>query len=246
MWMNLPKVLAEDHYKNPVNPMKCAAQLAHKDDRHVFQILMDQPQEFGNFLTFMSAQREGRQGWLDFYPVEKQMIEGFKGEYVFVDVGGAGGHECHALKGKYPHLPGKLVLQDLPDTIERVKGTEAPGMEAMVHDFFTPQPIKQARAYYLRNVLHDWSNDSCTHILKNLAAVMEPGYSKVLINETVVPLKGASLFTVQSDLNMMSSLAGMERTESQWHDLLKSAGLKIEKIWGGEGDSESLIEAMLA
>ena len=75
---------------------------------------------------------------------------------------------------------------------------------------------------------------------------MTRGYSKVLINEMVVPLQGGDLFAVQSDINMMSTTTGMERTKDQWHDLLGSVGLKIVKIWTEDPDSESIIEAMLA
>lgn len=75
---------------------------------------------------------------------------------------------------------------------------------------------------------------------------MTPNYSKILINEMVVPLEGGDLFALQSDINMMSIVAGMERTEEQWHRLLGEVGLKIVKVWTEEPDSESIIEAMLA
>ena len=45
---------------------------------------------------------------------------------------------------------------------------------------------------------------------------------------------------------MMSIAAGMERTEDQWKQLLGSVGLEIEKIWTGEGETESIIEAVTA
>ncbi|KAL9099066.1 MAG: hypothetical protein Q9187_009554, partial [Circinaria calcarea] len=102
-----------------------------------------------------------------------------------------------------------------------------------------------ARAYYTRNVLHDWNDDQCRAILQQLAAAMSREYSKTLINEMVVPLKGASLFTTHSDLNMMSVTAGMERTEEQWRELLSAVGLEIARIWTGREDSESIIEAVL-
>ena len=38
----------------------------------------------------------------------------------------------------------------------------------------------------------------------------------------------------------------MERTEDQWKQLLGSVGLEIEKIWTGEGETESIIEAVTA
>lgn len=44
---------------------------------------------------------------------------------------------------------------------------------------------------------------------------------------------------------MMAICAGMERTEMQWEDLLRSSGLRISKIWSVSQDAESIIEAVL-
>ncbi len=75
---------------------------------------------------------------------------------------------------------------------------------------------------------------------------MRKGYSKLLIDEMVlpdtnVPPKGAFL-----DLSMMAIETGAERTSRQWHDLLASAGLRIEKIWPTAYGLEAVIEAELA
>ena len=59
-------------------------------------------------------------------------------------------------------------------------------------------------------------------------------------------MHGGDLFAMQTDINMMSIVAGIERTEEQWHQLLGSVGLRIVRIWTEEPDSESIIEAMLA
>ena len=91
----------------------------------------------------MTGQRDGRAYWLDFFPFEEQIAKDFKegdGAVMFVDVGGARGHETEAIKKKFPTLPGRFVLQDLPDTVKQA--LPVPGMEAVAHDFFTPQPIK--------------------------------------------------------------------------------------------------------
>ena len=75
---------------------------------------------------------------------------------------------------------------------------------------------------------------------------MKPGFSKLLINDWVVPSQGASQSITHSDLNMMALLSAVERTDKQWYELLGSAGLKITKIWTRDSESESIIEAMLA
>ena len=101
-----------------------------------------------------------------------------------------------------------------------------------------------ARAYYFRNVLHDWSDSNCEEILRNTFMAMTPGYSKILINELVLPVQGAGPYATRSDFNMMALLAGMERTEKQWHELLGKIGLKIQKIWSTDSDCESIVEAV--
>ena len=86
-----------------------------------------------------------------------------------------------------PQYPGKLVLQELSEVIAAATemGVAGHGIELQVHDFFTPQPIKGARAYFMRSVLHDWPDESCRRILYHLKDAMEPGYSRILINECV-------------------------------------------------------------
>lgn len=124
------------------------------------------------------------------------------GAVLLVDVGGARGHEIEAIKKRYPNLPGRFLIQDLPNTIEQA--LQVPGMEAVVHDssldsrskvsggsndpqtvILTHQP--GARVYYFRSILQDWLDDKCKLILAHLASAMKPGYSKILLNELILP-----------------------------------------------------------
>jgi hypothetical protein len=98
----------------------------------------------------------------------------------------------------------------------------------------------------MHSVLHDWPNEKCHVILSNLAKAMTPGYSKILINENVIPYTDADWQTTSLDIIMMSIFASQERTERQWHALVEGAGLKIVKIFTAEKGVESLIECELA
>lgn len=98
----------------------------------------------------------------------------------------------------------------------------------------------------MHSILHDWPDAKCKEILKNLAQAMKPGYSKILINENVIPSVDADWQTTSLDLIMMSLFASQERTERQWHTLVESAGLKIVSIYTAEKGVESLIECELA
>ena len=102
-----------------------------------------------------------------------------------------------------------------------------------------------ARAYYMHSVLHDWPDNLCHKILANVVSAMEPGYSKLLVNENVIQKTGAYWETTSLDLIMMQIGSG-ERTERQWYGLLESVGLKVIKIWTTKPGVESLIECELA
>ena len=103
----------------------------------------------------------------------------------------------------------------------------------------------EARVYYLRNILHDWNETQCNTILEHIRAAMDPSYSKVLINQWLVPTQGATSFMTHQDLNMMATLNAMERTEEQTRDMLEGAGLRIARIWRPDDvESECIIEAV--
>ncbi len=74
---------------------------------------------------------------------------------------------------------------------------------------------------------------------------MEKGYSKILIVDMVVPETKAPFFVAGMDIAMMTQLTGMERTRTQWHNLLESAGFRITNIWPVSEGAESVIEAEL-
>lgn len=75
---------------------------------------------------------------------------------------------------------------------------------------------------------------------------MVPGYSKLLINENVIPDTGAHWEATALDMMMLTLLAAKERTATQWRHLIEEmAGLKIVKIWDVGAGVESLIECEL-
>lgn len=75
---------------------------------------------------------------------------------------------------------------------------------------------------------------------------MKAGYSKILLNEAIIPRTNCGSWFGAADINVMAILGGMERNQTQWIDLLQSVDLEVVKIWNSphEGD-EAIIEAML-
>lgn len=146
-WQALPDFLAETKYKNVTDNTNTALHRAFSDagpGTTGFSWMLNHPVAFGHFNTMMATRKIDMPTWLDVYPVEKEAesLNADENTAMIVDVGGGFGHQCNALKTKYPGLKGRIILQDLPPALEHAK--LEPGIEAMVHNFFEPQPIKGA------------------------------------------------------------------------------------------------------
>jgi hypothetical protein len=59
---------------------------------------------------------------------------------LLVDIGGNQGHDLKLFQDQEPGLPGRLVLMDLPEVVNKIT-TPLNGIEVIPYDFFTPQPI---------------------------------------------------------------------------------------------------------
>ncbi|MCJ1391327.1 hypothetical protein MMC18_004190 [Xylographa bjoerkii] len=245
----LPAYLKATAYKQPHDISDGPFQYAHDTKLPFFLWLGEHPQYLENFNNYMAGYRAGKVSWTQegFYPVTELLGASLKTDddaVLLVDVGGGMGHDLEDFKARFPNLKGRLLLQERPEVISQMAKL-SPGIEVTEHDFFTTQPVQGARAYYLHSVLHDWDDASSRRILTHLANAMERGYSTLLINELVVPDKGAAWSVTSMDWLMLALGAVRERTESDWRQLLESVGLKIVKIWMWEQGTESLIEAEL-
>ncbi|KAL9614479.1 MAG: hypothetical protein Q9167_001007 [Letrouitia subvulpina] len=207
------------------------------------------------FNSYMTTRKQGTKAWTDIYPAKSNLcnrIERSKDAVLLVDIGGGVGQVLKEFAKDPAHRTGRLILQDLPATLADADADadagalEEQGIEKMAYNFFTPQPVRGAKAYYLRAIMHDWPNRACHEISNNTASAMREGYSKLLIDELVLPDCNVPLRGALSDIHMMAIESGSERTSTQWHDLLRSSGLQIEKIWSTDSRMESVIEAVLA
>ena len=230
--------------------------------KSIFDYLEKDPEQKQAFDDYMKSRRLGPQ-WFDIYPVATKFANARKDAeaILLVDIGGGPGQEVDLFKQRYPDIPGLCVLQDLPLTIERIDKLHE-GIERMVYNFFEPQPVKGiknktahrisvaadkntvpgARSYFLRNVLHNWSDAQSAKILSNVVEAMDPEYSTLLIDDYVMPESNVELRAAEMDILMWMHTSGLERTERQWQSLCKSVGLKIVKIWSAARGGESVIE----
>ncbi|KAK0665928.1 S-adenosyl-L-methionine-dependent methyltransferase [Cercophora samala] len=228
-----PKFLKETGYANPTDPKHTPFNLGTGTEQTLFEWIRDHPDTLHHFNTWMSVQRDPRSTFLDVLRFDEDLAAGADEKTIlFVDIGGSRGHQCIAFREKYPDLKGRVILQDLPHVIDEVKANPLPGFEQVetdTHDMFTPQTIKGARAYYFRNVFHDWPDEKCKEILENLRPALSKD-SVVLIDDIVVPDVGASWRATLADMTMAVCLAAMQRSETQWQNMAHSAEFKVLKV----------------
>ncbi|RYP37879.1 hypothetical protein DL767_002751 [Monosporascus sp. MG133] len=229
----LPDFLQKNRYKDPTGVTPRAFNMGHRTDAHPFAWVQDRPEMMGLFLPWMNIQREGRPAFFDVFDVRKELAQGATSSTpLFVDVGGAMGSQCIVFRQRYPDLPGRVILQDLQHVVDMVKANPLPGfdnIEAEAHDMFKPESVKGARAYYLRNVLHDWPDAEVVKILSSIKTGMTEE-SVILIDEAVLSERGAPWRAVQQDMEMLACFSAMERTEGEWRKLIDEAGLTTRRV----------------
>ena len=142
----IPEFLKKTNYRSHTSPAETPFKLGHGTDLNFFQLVQQEPLTAKEFNNHMSMYAHGRARWMDdgFYPVRKQLIDGAgigDQDVLLVDIGGSFGHDLADFRRKWPNVPGRLVLQDLPEVVSSANGLH-PSIEVMSHDFFTAQPIK--------------------------------------------------------------------------------------------------------
>ncbi|KAI3966872.1 hypothetical protein MKW92_017328 [Papaver armeniacum] len=149
--------------------------------------------------------------------------DGFNGIRSIVDVGGGTGTLLAEIVGANPHIQG--INFDLPHVVATCP--DIPGVKHFGGDMFVSIP--EADAVIMKSLLHDWTDEDCTKILKNCyKAITNKKNGKVIIVEFVLRPEGNGLFDKTGLILDMVMLAhtsgGKERTEIEWKMLLTNAG----------------------
>ncbi|KAJ5722687.1 O-methyltransferase family 2 [Penicillium malachiteum] len=221
-------------------------QLGFNTGLSYFEWLGENPDLARDFQQWMTLKQNATPSWLDWFDIQNHLVHDFSAEtseVLFVDVGGGEGQYIQGFKEKFPDAPGRLVLQDLPQVISAIESAPT-GVALASHDFFTAQPVKGARAYFMHWILHDWPDEQCRAILRHIVDAMEPGYSKLIIHETIIPDINCDLPSACMSVMMMIQVAGFERSEKQWRELLESVGLSKVVFHQPPISGEGIIEAM--
>jgi len=159
-----------------------------------------------------------------------------------VDIGGASGKIIGALLDVNAALLGTIL--ERADVVPRAEAALAQrGLSSRCSvvegDFFKNVP--EADLYILKSIVHDWDDRQSIKILSNCVRALRPN-GRVILIEWVVPEHGKPGAAALSDLNMLVLLPGRERTASQFEQLFRASGLRLDRITA-VASSMQLIEA---
>ena len=201
---------------------QCAYGLAF--GRPIFEDLAHKPEDAAIFDAAMTSFHGGEtDAVLNAYS--------YDGISVLADIGCGIGAVMAATLHRYPEMRG--ILFDQAHVIERTRHhVEAAGVADRCTlssgSFFDAVP-SGADAYTMRHIIHDWSDDRCIAILKNIRQVI-PEDGRLLVIETVVPIGNEPSTSKLFDMVMMAFPDGMERSEAQFHTIFNASGFRLTGI----------------
>ena len=161
-----------------------------------------------------------------------------------VDVGGGTGTLLASVLEAHPGTRGILF-----DQAHVVTGAEpvlrAAGVldrcEVVSGSFFSTVP-EGGDAYLLKSIIHDWEDEESVQILSVCRAAMAPGAVLLLIERDLGP-PNENPAAKLSDLNMLVMPGGRERTDEEYSELFRRAGLR-HKTTTLAATGHALIEAV--
>jgi hypothetical protein len=189
-------------------------------------------------------------------PIADMVVEAidFRGVHRIADIGGGHGLLVGTILAAYPNLRGMVF--DLEHAVARAGDAlaqmgVAERCELVGGNFFDGVP-SGADVYLLKSVLHDWDDEHCGVILRQCARAMSAESkrgARLLVIERIRPERFSPTARDQaiarSDLNMLVSLGGRERTAQEYGALLSAAGLRSVRVVELV-NAFSLIEAKVA
>ncbi|RBR17231.1 hypothetical protein FVER53590_10263 [Fusarium verticillioides] len=244
-------LVSKGKYEEPQDPLYNPYTAYWKQEgTPVWSIMMQNPERFQTFQTGMAGIDVAIPvtGHFDFSTLKNDSSDTENATIELVDVGGGEGTVLNKILEAHPELsPKNCMLQERPEVIQlaRSKKTLPGDVQLVEHDFMTEQPVKGAKAYFMRMILHDYADTVGIKILTRLAEAMKP-YSRVLICEMVLaPRVGEADFASAVLDQAVMTMGGKERTEAGFQKIFDTSGLELVKTWRLPGVPGGCVEARL-
>ncbi|MGC4786934.1 methyltransferase [Micromonospora sp. DT178] len=214
----------------------------HVHGRNAYEHLADHPELSALFNVAMG--QESR--------VSAQLVANgydFSGVRTVVDVGGGDGTLLAAILGTHEHLTG-VCFDSAAGVAEAAGVLAAAGVsdrcEIVAGDFFSSVP-GGGELYIIKSVFQDWNDENARKLLSTVRAHM-PADATLLIVGSVLPDTANTDNPVMfyTDINMLVTAGGRERTESEFRALLADTGFTVEWCGHGAAGPLSLIKAVPA
>ncbi|KAF5578811.1 O-methyltransferase B [Fusarium pseudoanthophilum] len=244
-------LISKGKYEEPQDPLYNPYTAYWKQEgTPVWSIMMQNPERFQTFQTGMAGIDVAIPvtGHFDFSTLKSDSSDTDNATIELVDVGGGEGTVLNKILEAHPELsPKNCMLQERPEVIQLAKSkkTLPDDVQLVEHDFMTEQPVKGAKAYFMRMILHDYADAVGIQILTRIAEAMKP-YSRVLICEMVLaPRVGEADFASAVLDQAVMTMGGKERTEAGFQKMFDASGLELVKTWRVPGVPGGCVEARL-
>lgn len=147
-----------------------------------------------------------------------------------VDVGGGQGSLLCGVLARHPDARG--ILFDLPEIADGPDSAwsasaEADRISPWGGDFFRSVPV--ADLYLLKDVLGEWTDAHCRVILRAIRSAIVP-QGRVAIVDLVMPDDAGPHAGYPTDLTMMGVMGGRERSVTEYSELFRATGFRLERV----------------
>lgn len=173
----------------------------------------------------------------------------YSGVRKVVDIGGGDGTVVAAILGANEHLTG--VVFDSEAGVAEADGVLAAAgvadrAEVVAGDFFSSVPT-DGDLYLIKSVFQDWDDEPARGLLRTVRAHI-PSDATLLIIGSVLPDTANTDNPVMfyTDINMLVTAGGRERTESEFRALLTETGFSVASVGHGAAGPLSIIKAVPA
>ncbi|KAL2756633.1 hypothetical protein ACRALDRAFT_1080807 [Sodiomyces alcalophilus JCM 7366] len=254
MWPAAAKTIDAMHkWPSSEEPNETGYSLANNTTESIYGVLSADPSRALRFAGAMKAYSLGSGHHtsyiVDHYPWGSLPRTTATETTRVVDMGGGRGHVAMALAKRFDNLT--FLIQDIPQIVEGAAADvpdELKGrIEFLPHDIFAPQTA-EADVYYLRWILHNWSDKYCRAILTSLIPALRKG-ARVVVQDTCMPEPGAIALWREkdlraADLNMAAVFNARERMVSEWRELFSSTDARfvLNQVIEPKGSALGILE----